>query len=360
MNTQKEPLVTVLTPVYNGEAYLRECIESVLKQTYRNFEYYIVNNCSKDRTLEIALEYAKRDSRIRIHDNTEFVGVIENHNIAFRLVSAESKYCKVVCADDWLFPDCIAQMVALAEANPSVGIVGSYQLSGGGSDWRNWCVKWDELPFPSVAISGRDICRSTMLDGPYVFGDPTSLLYRSDLIKKESGFFPNASPHADTSACFKYLRNTDFGFVHQVLSYERVHGERQSAHSDVFDAYTPAKIADLLTYGSFYLTEAELENELKKMFDSYYNVLAIGVLNGRKADFWRFHTERLKELGYTLDRLRLSKAVLLKLIALSLNPKQTVEKLLKLMSSVSVDITGRVTRGKWKRKVGPGASEAVP
>ena len=68
MSTRNEPLVSVVTPVYNGADFLEECIESVLKQTYGNFEYLIVNNCSKDRTLDIALSYAQKDSRIRVHD----------------------------------------------------------------------------------------------------------------------------------------------------------------------------------------------------------------------------------------------------------------------------------------------------
>ena len=59
------PLVSVLTPVYNCEKYLRTCIESVLAQTYTNWEYVIVNNCSTDGTLAIAQEYAAADSRIR-------------------------------------------------------------------------------------------------------------------------------------------------------------------------------------------------------------------------------------------------------------------------------------------------------
>ena len=75
-----EPLVSVLTPVYNGEPYLQECIESVLNQSYRNFEYIIVNNCSTDRTLEIASEFAKKDRRIRVHDNQEFLDVIANQD----------------------------------------------------------------------------------------------------------------------------------------------------------------------------------------------------------------------------------------------------------------------------------------
>src|SRR4030067_2974473 len=116
-----EPLVTVLTPVYNGEGYLAECIESVLKQDYRHWEYIIVNNCSTDRTLEIASSYASRDPRIRIVTNPSFVGVIENHNIAFGLIPIDSKYCKVVSADDWLAPECLSSLVRVAEAFPSVG-----------------------------------------------------------------------------------------------------------------------------------------------------------------------------------------------------------------------------------------------
>lgn len=325
----EEPLVSVVTPVYNGEDFLAECIESVLEQTYKHFEYIIVDNCSKDRTLGIALNYAKKDSRVRVHSNSEFVGVIENHNIAFRLIAADSKYCKVVCADDWLFPECIARMVGVAEANPSVGIVGSYQLSGGGSNGRQWRVRWAEIPYPSTVVSGREICRSHLLGGPYVFGDPTSILFRSDLIKGQNAFFPNSSPHADTSACFKYLRDTDFGFVHQVLSYERVHGDRQTAAAEIFDAYTPAFISDLLAYGSFYLTEAEAKRRLAEIMDYYYKFLAVGVVNMRGRDFWRYHREKLNSLGYPLDRLKLTQAVLLKLIDLLLNPKRTVEALLR-------------------------------
>ena len=69
------PFVTILTPVYNGEKYLAECIESVLAQTYRNWEYIIVNNCSTDRSLEISERYAQNDPRIKVRTNTNFVGV---------------------------------------------------------------------------------------------------------------------------------------------------------------------------------------------------------------------------------------------------------------------------------------------
>jgi len=130
MDAQAQPLVSVVTPVYNGEKYLAECIESVLSQTYQHWEYIIANNCSTDRSLEIAQSYAEKDARIRIHNNRTFVGMSENHNIGVQLISPDSTYCKIVHADDWLFPECIAHMVTVAEAHPSVSIVGAYGLRG--------------------------------------------------------------------------------------------------------------------------------------------------------------------------------------------------------------------------------------
>ena len=69
--TGRSPLVSVVTPVYNGERFLRECIESVLAQTYQHWDYTIVDNSSTDQTSEIAREYAARDSRIRVLRNAE-------------------------------------------------------------------------------------------------------------------------------------------------------------------------------------------------------------------------------------------------------------------------------------------------
>src|SRR5579862_8074133 len=98
MNAPSQPLVSIVTPVYNGAEYLSECIESILAQTYQNWDYTIVDNRSTDRSLEIARRYAQNDSRIRVHSNQEFLSVIANHNAALRQISSNSKYCKLVFA----------------------------------------------------------------------------------------------------------------------------------------------------------------------------------------------------------------------------------------------------------------------
>jgi glycosyltransferase involved in cell wall biosynthesis len=215
MDTASEPRVSIVTPVYNEAGYLAECIESVLAQTYQNWDYIIVDNCSTDGTLEVALRYAERDRRIRIHRNGQFLGVIPNHNAALRQISAASKYCKFVFGDDWLFPCCLEQMVAVAEAHPSVGVVGAYALEA-------QRVAWTGLDYPSSVVNGPEICRRHLLDGLHVFGSANAVLYRADLVRARDPFYNEANIHADTEICFELLKTCDFGFVHQVLTYTRV------------------------------------------------------------------------------------------------------------------------------------------
>jgi glycosyltransferase involved in cell wall biosynthesis len=325
----EQPLVSVVTPVYNGEGYLAECIESVLAQTYPNFEYIIVDNCSTDGTPGIIERYAKSDKRIRVYRNEKLLDIIANHNKAFKLISPTAKYCKVVSGDDWLFPECISKMVSLAEANPSVGIVGSYQLSGIGRDWRDWRIKWVGLPYPSPVITGRQICRLWLLNGPYVFGTPTSILYRADLIRKDDSFYPNSTAEADTSACLKHLRKSDFGFVHQILSYERVHHAQITATSKNLNAYLSSQVGDLRAYGPWYLTTNELDRRLKKVMRDYYRFLGASAIKFREKKFWGYHMKRLKEIGYPFQPVKFAMAIAANLIDLLFNPKRTVEEWVK-------------------------------
>jgi len=317
-----EPMVSVVTPVYNGTEYLEACIESVLAQTHKNFEYIIVNNCSTDRSLEIAASYAKKDPRVRVHNNETFVGVIANHNIAFSLISPTAKYCKVVSADDIICPESIARLVEVAELHPSAGIIGSYQQSGK-------CVLWQGFPYPRAVMTGREICRQIFLsdDPSFGFGTPTSLLYRGDLVRDGAGFYPNASAEADTSACFKYLKVCDFGFVYQVLCYCRTHEGTQTSKSADLNRYASSNLRDLLEYGPFYLSKEECELKVKEQLDYYYGFLAVNVIRRKGKEFWEFHRARLTELGYPLSTGKLLRAGVAKICREMLNPEQAVRKL---------------------------------
>jgi glycosyltransferase involved in cell wall biosynthesis len=320
MKVDDLPLVSVATPVYNSEKYLAECIESVLAQTYQNWEYVIVNNCSTDRTTEIAQLYARKDMRIRIHNNQEFVSAVQNHNIAFREISPASKYCKVVHADDWLFPDCISQMVKVAETHPSVGIVGAYRLDG-------VRVNLAGLPYPSTVVPGREICRSTLLRRQYVFGSPTSVLFRSDLIRDRKTFYNESHIHADKEACFDVLQSSDFGFVHQVLTFTRRHNEAATSFSNRFNTYLLGNLIILLKYGPIYLDREEYERCLKRHIKQYYAFLGRSAWHLREPEFWDYHKKGLRDIGFPLSLPKLISASLLEVMDLLLTPKKTVEKI---------------------------------
>src|SRR5438128_1399449 len=213
MHMNTAPLVSVVTPFYNTEAYLAECIESVLGQTYQNWEYILVNNCSTDRSPEIAQRYVEKDQRLRLLHNEQFLTQVRNYNHALRQISPQSKYCKIVQADDWIFPECIAQMVAVAESNPSVGIVSAYRLAG-----RE--VKNVGLPYTSKIVTGRDLCRMQLLDGCFFFGSPTSILLRAEIMRSREPFYSENRYHEDTESCYEILQTWDFGFVHQILTFK--------------------------------------------------------------------------------------------------------------------------------------------
>src|SRR5512133_504469 len=104
MTTKSLPLVSIGVPVYNGEKYLAECLASIVAQTYSNWECFVINNKSTDRSFDIASEYAAKDSRLKVVSNPEFVDMTTNFNNTIKPASSSATYFKVVCADDWLFP----------------------------------------------------------------------------------------------------------------------------------------------------------------------------------------------------------------------------------------------------------------
>ncbi len=303
MQLSSQPLVSIVTPVYNTEKYLAECIESIITQTYKNWEYIIVNNCSTDKSLEIAQYYSKKHERIRIHNNNDFLDVIQNVNNAAHQISAESKYCKFVLADDWIFPECIERMVEVAEANPSVGIVGAYRLEENR-------VTLDGLPYPGNVVSGKEICRLHFINndpGLYLFGSLSSLLIHSDLMRNQDNFLNESNIHADTEACYKILQSHDFGFVHQVLTFTRRHNESVTSKIRQYNTSIISGLMILIKYGPLFLNDEEYQMLLKRYMEKYYRLLAGDVFKFREKEYWTFHKNKMIELGFPINKLRLFK-----------------------------------------------------
>jgi glycosyltransferase involved in cell wall biosynthesis len=328
-----------VTPVHNEAEYLAECIESVLAQTYQNWDYTIIDNRSTDGSIEIARRYAAKDTRIRIRENQEFLPAIANHNLALRQISPISKYCKVVLGDDWIFRECLERMVAVAEQHPSAGIVSAYALEG-------QQVKWVGLPYPTTVFSGREICRKHLLDRIYVFGTPTSVLYRADLVRSLDPFYNEANIHADTEVCFALLKTCDFAFVYQVLTFTREQQESLSTGAADIHAHLAAMLHLLVAYGPHYLTGEELEDRLDHHLSEYYRFLGKSLLLGRDEKFWDYHKGKLTQAGVGFSRVRVAKGAMTTLCGAALNPKDSVEKLVKHHDNRSAL---RLRARPWKR-----------
>ena len=118
----KVPSVSVLMPAHNAEKYISEAIESILNQTFEDFEFIIVDDCSTDRTWEIIQEYAKKDKRIVAVRNEKNLKIALTLNRGMNLV--KGKYIARMDSDDWSYPDRLQKQFDFMEANPETGASG--------------------------------------------------------------------------------------------------------------------------------------------------------------------------------------------------------------------------------------------
>ncbi len=230
MNLEDTPLVSVLLPVYNGQAYVREAIESVLAQDYPSFEFIIVDNASTDSTPAIIGEYSV-DQRIKVYRNEKTLPRLENFVRAFDLAAGESCWLKYIGDDDRLLPSCLSVMVRAAEHAANVGLVSSHYYSG------EHLVK-GILPPGQEWTGGPVILRRLLLEpeARSTVHSPASLLV-SHRAYRELGGFRTDLLHADSELFYRILNYYDLAYVHRPLSITGFHsgsgqaGSTRSGHT---------------------------------------------------------------------------------------------------------------------------------
>ena len=217
-----KPLVSIAIPVYNGGPYFDKCLESVLNQTYQNWECIINNNCSEDGTLETAKKFGEKDLRFRVYSNEKFLRMTPNWNMACSKISSNTKYLKVLGADDWLFPESIEKMVEVMERHPSVGICSAYRLNDKEVDMDGLDI-WDGNVFNGKEILYRQLTRT--LD---ISGSNSTVMFSIEHLKKIPRYpvvFDETTYHEDTELEYEMMNISDVGFVFQVLTYTRRHAK---------------------------------------------------------------------------------------------------------------------------------------
>ena len=318
-----QPLVSVVTPFHNTAQYLAECIESVLGQSYSCFEYILADNCSTDRSGEIAEEYARRDARIRVVRWPQLLSQVQNYNKALREISTTSKYCKVVQADDFIFPQCLELMVKAFEQSQSIGLVSAYDLKG--NTVRGW-----GLPYPTTMLGGKELARLNLRTGLFLFGSPTTVMYRSSLVRDHQPFYAEGLRHEDTEKCMEILEHWDFGFVHQVLSFLRLDNinESISAAARTLQPVALDRYIIVQRYAPVFLEADEAATLKKECKRAYYRLLAGQALRLREPAFWRYHKQGLETLGEKLDQAYLALQIGRELLGMAANPGSTMRRAL--------------------------------
>ena len=299
------PLVSIVTPVYNGGEYLVECIESVIGQSYQDWEYLLVDNASTDVTPEIIARFASKDSRVQHVRFEEHVGAIDNHNRALKAIDSSSEFCKILQADDWLYAECLTKMVAAGLASDSIGMVSAYYL------WDTE-VALTGLPYSTVHAEGKEILRQCLLGRLDVTGSPTSVLLRSHVVRSRDPFYDGRFWHTDREAGYWVLNNHDLGFVHQVLTFVRRQAGSRIQFSRNANTMGPEMISFLIRYGPPILPADEYRRLLRRHLWAYVSFHIKQVPRPsrlRQAEFFGLHraqvTRILEEAG-TDEEVRLA------------------------------------------------------
>jgi glycosyltransferase involved in cell wall biosynthesis len=275
-----------------------------------------MDNCSTDGSEEIAQIYARRDPRIRLIRCSEFVAQLRNYNRALIEISDASQYCKIVQADDYIFPQCLELMVQAFEQSKSIGLVSSYWLHGD-------VIAGAGYPYPTPMLPGKECGARSLRTGIYAFGSQTTVMYRSSLVRERNPFFNECLPHADLDKCMEILASRDFGFVHQVLSFARLDDASITASIERFAPYALDRYITTQRYASVFVDPREASSLKRKARRVYYRILAKAAIQLREPAYWRYHLVGLKVLKETIDLPYLGLQVVLMSLWLALNPGMT-------------------------------------
>jgi glycosyltransferase involved in cell wall biosynthesis len=204
------PKVSVLIPTYNNASFLDETIQSVLNQTFQDFELIIVDNCSTDNTEEVVEKYLS-DDRISYYKNSTNLGLSGNWNKC--LEYAKGEYIKYLCSDDKFLPELLEKYVAVMDAHPQVSIVTSNRETFGKG------VQFREVPFYYVQ-EGRKIIYKTLETFNWI-GEPTLVMFRKSNLY--IGPFRKLIFITDMEMWLRQLTVGDCYFLPETLCQVRTH-----------------------------------------------------------------------------------------------------------------------------------------
>ena len=214
------PIVTVIISTFNRASYMKEMIESIQKQTFRDMEIIIIDDGSTDDTREIIESYAKQDFRIQYiwQSNTGSCGVGRNRAIKI----AKGKYIAFLDDDDRWLPEKIERQVAFMEANPEIGFCyvrfQIYQKIDG-------CLEKGKL-FPQYLANRFE-------DLTWAFIAPSSTLFKTECLRQTSGFSEKHWPCDDFALWLEFGQRWKYAPIDEILAFTVMDGRNHGAQDEM-------------------------------------------------------------------------------------------------------------------------------
>ena len=215
--------ISVCIPTYNYDRYISQAIESVLCQSFTDFELLVADDCSNDSTDEILRRYARQDSRIRYIRHQTNMGMVENWN--YCLSQAKGKYIKFIFGDDFFVSDqALEKMLYAMESDESISLVGSARMI---VDDKS--VKTDLWGYSNkdIVVSGFDMIHRCLLRHDNLIGEPTAVMFKAT--QSLRGFNQQYKQIVDLEMWFHLLEQGRYAFLAEPLCAFRVHDAQQTA-----------------------------------------------------------------------------------------------------------------------------------
>lgn len=220
------PKVSVVFPVYNGEKYVEESLQSLLVQTFGNFEIIIWNDASTDSTSEILRTY--RDSRIKVRNNLRNLGLFPTLNLAIRESTGE--YIRLWSQDDVMKMSCLDSELRYFDAHPNASL--AYCAYDTIDDSGRLCTKRADIQKACV------VCPKVLSEIMFYHGDITgniaNVTIRRSILERSGMFREDMKVSGDFELLVRLAGEHSFCEIHEPLIYLRAHKRQFSVQRGVF------------------------------------------------------------------------------------------------------------------------------
>ncbi len=270
-------MVSIVVPVYKVEKYIRRCVESIIAQTFSDWELILVDDGSPDRSGEICDEYAEKDSRIKVyHKNNGGVSSARNYGIE----TSKGSWILFIDSDDWVEDNYLEAFFKIEHQNDTLVIQGRLDDKEDGS-----LIK--KIDYNEKAYSKQELVAAIIENRLLYSGAPYCKLYKSTIIKDNGIKFPeNYSFGEDTFFFFKYLYYINEIMLLSSAGYHYVHYQGDNLSQK---KHEPQKLLDFLEDS---LSALDLLDDSKHTLQAAYITSSVMLLRRALLNLYSLETDR--------------------------------------------------------------------